>query len=1052
MIEFKESLFLYNLPLIVRDTKGVVKLSGKLNTKQKDVPLNLFKIMFAQKIPSNIEENSSNLFSNFNIDNNYLKKHVVKEIYDPFSENRESKINILYFPNLALFKTTTKSELIYMIAYELDLNITNIEVTLNNEFICSKQLPEVLKEHNIIFEHRISLSKTNEDILDQAISIGNAFIIVNIIDNNDNRNNIYEEMFYTNYYTTATYIKKILSNTEKQKVTKYSNYINISQCMITLAYAGPKKTHSSIDITRLFNMHHISKTFSKIYIHSDNIDSYLLTPRQMQYVKVPQNSTNVFKGVTSLYNTCSLYMGLDIEKGLTLHHVEICKNMTINIIFSNTNTQYTYDDIKRILVDWMDNNMLSLLKKLKINECVYNINFNYKYYIPIFNGINASINVNDVSVNDVEGLSDIILQNIPQLRFPTRTSIQFSGYSFFTSGCYYKCMYQNIVHEFLTSNILFKDMFPIVHVGLNGPTDLTISITNGSSFYEICYMFAFIIGSFKKISVHSDVDLVKSSKLELETLRKNAMKYNKNLLKILTKIDPALFGSRKVGKNVRSFSGLCQKPKQRAVPITVDEYEYLKTVVPDSVTNLRNQTFPEQRLYLFCPYKKYGFLNYHHFPNQLCIVRCTTKPSNKTQYNYCVNALGAEHSSIIQNKYENQTITLYNPLITKGRKCRLPEELKFILVDYILLKLNINVSLTKYCLNIYDKYPFIIRRDPNNSKYLILSEYNDELDYILILQSELNDDYFIFQSEVNNKPLIFSENEEIKKFFIDNIRKTNSQYNFFNYLEKLLGTSISQYYNKINKVILQIIKDEFDIKYIVNGKFIYGVLWKNCVCLTPLFFWQFDETDFSTIQLFKAIENVMKGTYSLPDIKLFDSIYIKKLYKDYNDGMIKMVSFYGNNLLVKPFEQTAKWQNLDVITFDYQAILFNLYNINFAENDKFIDTQIEKHQIGDVLKNYIFIYTMEFGTIDEDILRQKLIALNIVFDGKTFIDYTDRNKKTFVSWRTSKININDYEDYIKKYQSLGVNDNIKNIYDKFQNEMKFRSYNDELIYSKIITT
>ena len=37
-------------------------------------------------------------------------------------------------------------------------------------------------------------------------------------------------------------------------------------------------------------------------------------------------------------------------------------------------------------------------------------------------------------------------------------------------------------------------------------------------------------------------------------------------------LDPILFGKRKVGNKTINYSGLCQKYKQRVVPIAEEEY------------------------------------------------------------------------------------------------------------------------------------------------------------------------------------------------------------------------------------------------------------------------------------------------------------------------------------------------------------------------------------------------------------------------------------------------------------------------------------------------
>ena len=1050
MLTINASSFIYDQPIIIHDPDNVIKLDPKINDKLTKEDGNVFYLLFAQNIPSNIDPNKTSLFGSFKVDNDFLKTSTTHE----FKYDDDFKVTALYLPNMCLLKTCNFKHFQHIIAYQLTLNTSNITIHFDvdevDNLICSnKSVNEWYRKHRAGVFHHQTVPKVDTNLLvyNECISIGNNTIHVVIKNNNDNKLNTYEDIFYKDYYQTSLYVKKLLLNLEKQKVTKFDPHINISQIVVSLVYFGPIDSHSDINIVKFFNIHHVGK-FSKIYIHSNDLDTFQANPRPMQYVKVHSSATNIFKGITSLYNTCALYWGLEIDKGLSLHHIEVCSNMTINLIFTNINNQNTYSSIVDKLKTWIDSNYIDLLSKIKLWECIYNLKFDPNNYIPIFNGITASANINNVSVSDIDALNEILLQESCKLKFRTRTSIQMNGYGFYTLGSKYKMLYQNSVHEFLTTNLIYKDMLPTVHVGLNGPSDLTISVTDSFSYDELLFTFSYILSIFEKLNVHSDV--VKSAELNIESIRKHSSKYGKNLLKILENMDPRLFGPRKIGKNVRSFSGLCQKPKQRAVPITKDEYDYIRTIVPDSVVNLQNQTYPNQRVYLFCPFKKYSFLNYHVFPNQLCIVRCTTKPSNKTQYNYCATSLGAEHQSVIQNKYENQTITLYNPLITKGRRCRLPEELKMILADYILLKLNIEGSVHKYCLNVYDKYPFIIRRNPNKQEYSILTEYNDELDYILILQSELSEEYFVFLND-DAEPLIFSNNEEIKKFFIANVRKTINQYNFFNFCEKLFKTPLSQYYNKMIKDILSLIKTEFDLKYIVLDKYIRGFLWKDKVCVTPKLYWTFDENDVTTIPFFKAIEGVLHGKYKFPNVDQLDEEHIAEIYKDYKDGKIHMVNFYNTSMPVEPFEISAKWAMKDILVFDSKAVTMNFYNQNIPKKYNIKDNQIKILNISDVVKNYVYIYAMNAISIDIEDLVEMMKRLYVVYDNETFIEYTDSKYKTFVSWRSSKINIEDIMKYFKEYSDLSANDIIKSAYKKFQEEMEFRVYKDEMIVPKIIT-
>ena len=95
---------------------------------------------------------------------------------------------------------------------------------------------------------------------------------------------------------------------------------------------------------------------------------------------------------------------------------------------------------------------------------------------------------------------------------------------------------------------------------------------------------------------------------------------------------------------------------------------------------------------------------------------------------------------------------------------------------------------------------------------------------------------------------------------------------------------------------------------------------------------------------------------------------------------------------------------------------------------------------------------MKYNEIDIKEILDRLKDLSIVHEKGTFIAYTDNTHKTFVSWRRSKINEDDFNDYINNYASLTFNDNIKSIYAKFQEELEFKVYHNEVIVSKIITS
>ena len=244
----------------------------------------------------------------------------------------------------------------------------------------------------------------------------------------------------------------------------------------------------------------------------------------------------------------------------------------------------------------------------------------------------------------------------------------------------------------------------------------------------------------------------------------------------------------------------------------------------------------------------------------------------------------------------------------------------------------------------------------------------------------------------------------------------------------------------------------FDIKYVVHNKFVRGIIYNNTMILTPSFYWVFESSEINTIPLFKAIDGVMKGLYKLPSIKDIDEEYIDKLYKDYSDNKIHIVIFYNTTVIVQPFDITPKWMSKDIITFDYNAILMNLYNLNINKVQGFKNYQIKLLNIDEVLKSYIYIHMMNKNSVIKDDIIEELKTLNIIYENETFIQHTDNKYKSYVSWRSSKINEKDVEEYFDKYSNTSMNENIHAIYKKFIEELNFKTYKNEKIISKIITS
>lgn len=1042
------------------------------------------------------------------------------------------KIPLISFTNLAVLRSTTIYELKEMIAFQLRINVSNVNIRIRDtntmiypytkiindskykwvHILKTQALEEQRRYNKPIEEGQTSVFMTTQteqassatpsplqkgqpgqkqgkalgsadnnvyvltELTDRTVSVGSSPIIVTIKRNNDSRSNIYEELFYPNYSITANFCNKVIANMRKNNLSKMPFVLNISQVAIRLIYKGPSSAHSNINIVKLFNMNHVGEKCSKIYIQSKVLDEYRHNPRPMQYVKVYKQTTNHFKGVDALYNTCSFYISDQVfeyetnkNTGIIMHHIEINENMNATFVFTNTNMKNSYQYIMDMCSQYIALHAEAHLKRIKINETIYNTEYRYDYYVPVISNITASVTIGGATMSDLATVTEIMNQEIPQNRFSTRSSMYFSAYSFYNLGYWYDMIYLSDAHEFLTTGIIFKDIFPAAHCILNEESgELTVTLSRMCSIENLMFMATMIAGAVAKpiSNVDGDTDFLnQDAPVKLESIRKMAAKYDKKLLKLLTRIDPTLFGPRYIGTKNRSYSGLCQKKEQRPIPLTEHEYNELRKnpELHESLAKVQNQTYPDQSLCLFCADKVYKFLNYHHFPNQKCIVRCTSKGSNKTQYEYCSKDLGAENPVKIQNRYENQTITLYNALITKGRKCRVPEEIKDVLTNYILAKLVIPYGrIDSYCMDTWGKHAFIIQRHMDKSgdiwvcrKYNIKTDYSNEFDYVLILESEGDQSYFVFLTEGNNpKPLVFSDNEEIKEFFITHVKQTNDNNDFFRHLERVLNINLGEYSMQPMKTILNALKDKYGLTFIVDESFIVGVMKQSIIYMTPSLYWYFEEWEAKkNLSLFSVGTGLFNSTYKGPEVTTLDFKLINAIYVDFGSKRTHMVRYNGHDMFVQPFELTAKYASIDIVQFDYYAHLHLMMNagkmyINITGKDD----DVRNFEVSNVINTYVYIYLMSHEHISKKLFFRFMAELGAITGNQTYTNYCDKSNKRFMSWRNSKINKDEFLSYINKFLSFNTNELISTNYDILNNEMDFSiAYNEE-IDEKIITS
>ncbi|MFA5720399.1 MAG: hypothetical protein WC939_05020 [Acholeplasmataceae bacterium] len=939
------------------------------------------------------------------------------------SPSSVSTIDCFQFVNLHLFPMTTINELKYILAFLFELNISHINI----QFVES-----LTNKHSFRYESLYSQKNANLEIFNNCISIGYNTIEVEILSHEDNVLNNYESQFLRNYTVLKQYVSKLKSNSPI--ISPKISYINLS-----LIYNS--NVHPSIDICRLFNLSPASK-YSKVYINSKKVDDVYDSEREMQYVKTTTSSANIFKGVESIYESCVFYVGTEVGNGLILNSIAICENMTIDLTFINFDISVSYDDLMIRLKQFISKKLMKIIKDTNIDECIYDSKFSYSNYVPVLTGLTASITISKGTIQDIGSTGNILLQKVPTIRFPTKTSIQFNTYCFRSIASLYRLLYLLESQDYLTENIIQKWILPIAHVGLSD--GLTITISNAVNYQNLIFNFLYIIKNLENYSLNSEE---KTTELTYNNIRKRALKYDKKtLLGVLLATDPRLFGSRNINGVDRPYSGLAQKENQRVIPLTHEEYKIVKKKAPGSVVNLQNQTFQNQRLYLYCPWSDTKYVNFHIYPNQLCIVKCTTKLSNRSQINYCVEELNVVDMLDLKYRYENQTVTLYNPLINKGRKCKLPTEISQSFYGYVLQKLPIDIhDLELHCLAKFESHPFVIQRNPNEFNYIIFSEIDETKNYVLIMQSELNNDSFVFLDESTGKPLLFSNNATVKSFFLENIQKTKNQTDFFNYIRKLLKINIDDIYNKTANVLMEELHVKHGIRFGGVSSFVYCIIYNSKVYIVPKFYIKAFRPEEKLFMLLpNVLDLILMRHLHFPPLSDFDINDVTMVYRNYTSKMITAIQYNGVVCFISRVENLPPKVKIPIVIFDSRESLNRLFELDQRE-----ETGIKTQLLGSVIELInllIFAFIMETRT--REINNKEFIAyikkLGVV-DKQTKLVFTNE----IVSWRQSKLSLID----LKNNEHVYVNTNIEElIYNQLQRNIRFSHINGEYINKKIITS
>ena len=548
---------------------------------------------------------------------------------------------------------------------------------------------------------------------------------------------------------------------------------------------------------------------------------------------------------------------------------------------------------------------------------------------------------------------------------------------------------------------------------------------------------------------------------QIEKIRKKYQKIpTKKGIKKLNEIDPILFGTRIINDNeIRPYSALAQKKEQRVVSITKNEYDIIHETQPEYVINIKNQSQSSQRLYLFCPWEKFPYLNFHHYHNQLCIPKCTTAITKKTQYLYCNNQLEAKGYRTDFSGDSSKMIVYYSPLLLPGRKCFPPDELSVVCENYLFLKLFPDVDLLSFCRENYDALPCVILRDNVDKQYILQTEvsFRDSLKYVLIIQSEMDGKYYNVIDD-NGKPFIISEHKEFMKFLKAIQAQNNIGWDVFNYIDEIFSLGISKLYkeNTFKNVLLKLI-EKFDIKFVSNPQLseIIGIIYKKIFLVIPAI-----KYDKNVFELDLINVNTALSSSVLPPLKLFSPRYITKYFVGFSDEDINTstnekendknnLPTNGRKVLIDPTSEIhdEKLSTKPFILFDNEAYE-NCYKFITSKKqfiNYFTDTQQET-LIKKLITIYLFIYYNNFSL--DNVVKFSPNDIPTITDEPTNIKFYNKQ----LSWKLSNINKEDFKNVFNKYFSNISQNNIVDIFYRIlQENLNIYHGKNTIITSKIIT-
>lgn len=995
-----------------------------------------------------------------------------KKAGNDFVPDIERKGDTITVKNMCLLPYLTLEEFKYIIATILKID----SLSIFNIFPEDDEEAEFINDIDKEYIKKCKLSYNNDKLTDyislsSCTTIGYHKIYACVAYDGKEIIGNYDFKFYPRYTKLINYINNITKDL-KNDFTREEiiNNSDVQNYEVLLINATDKyEPIENINIIKLFTILHTSINLKKIVINDSSLTEYNLEDRETQYAKTLSEINDGFKNTFSRFNCCSIYVINDITPGILLSRIEIYKDGFIKCCFIINDPGLSEITIKEQIREYFKKELIDgevqttgkfwkLLDKLNLSECIYNYYYDNINMIPIYHNVSYVLALDGVKAKNFKGAIKLVDQDIPTVVYSTNTSAFLSVYSNINYGLFYNYIYSKKLHTLVTEATVKADVLTHLHVQKQDEDTCICAVSKCYNIDDYIMNILLILPLFDKDfkSTESDENL---ENLPLEQrVKKIRKKYQKiptkKALKKLNETDPVLFDNRYITETEsRPYSALAQKKEQRVVSITKNEYEDIIQVDPEYASNIRNQTQGNQRLYLFCPYEKFPYLNYHHYHNQLCIPKCTTNITKRSQYLFCNNQLDAKDVSNKAINDASKMVVYYSPLLAPGRRCHVPEELAYVCENYIMYKVEPTENIYDYCLNNYNCLPFIITRDNINKCYVMNSEIDNENEYMLILQSELDSMYYIIYTEITHEPYLINEHEEFKEFINSIQLNKSSNFVYFNFINDVFKLGLSEEYKTLSFTkLIKYVVDKFGIKFVsdVSKNNFIGVFKDNILLFTEKV-----EVNINNFKnMFVPINNVINSC-EFPGLELFNDEYITKYYKDYTTGKIHVIEYEGIDIIIDPIDENElSIFNPNIVLFDYEAYL-NIYK--FATSKRTKEKKFKDYKFNNELEQfvslliYIYYNTFSFKVFDVENFINTIKSTNLITDKESLVKYINKDSE-IVSWKESKINENDLRNVLNNINPNNFNKIIDLMFNELNTSMNIYNIKDnEKLHTKIIT-